>query len=273
MFAELFEMAQSDEHADWQAFQFTTLDGGNVDYEEVMAAKAEMDIAKFRAEYLASFTAGAAHRVIHAFDERCHITELAEDDGVSEIVIGADFNTSELCAVVGRRIGRHGTSYGGLLVFDCISLINSHTQALADEIINRYPGRKIRVCPDASGSQRKTSAGGNTDHSILRAAGFIVDTLPSNPAVSDRVNTVNWAFRAADGRVRVLIHPRAQRLITCIQSQVYVRRGNEFVPDKGFNGSEDFSGMTDGLGYMICRSLPMPDPSRRAGKSRVMGVG
>ena len=45
---------------------------------------------------------------------------------------------------------------------------------MIDEIKNRYQGHRIVVFPDPASRQRKTSAGGMTDLSLLRNAGFEV---------------------------------------------------------------------------------------------------
>ena len=76
--------------------------------------------------------------------------------------IGMDFNIDPGCAVIGYQ---HS---GGIHIFDELEIYGTDTGEMSREIQQRYPNRKIVVYPDAAGAQRKTSAGGVTDHIILR---------------------------------------------------------------------------------------------------------
>ena len=53
-------------------------------------------------------------------------------------------------------------------------LIENNKSELVEEINNRYSGKHIFVYPDPASKQRKTSAGGRTDLSILKNAGYNV---------------------------------------------------------------------------------------------------
>lgn len=171
----------------WEAFQFTTLDGGRVPPEEIEAARAELDPRSFRQEYEASFESMSG-LVYQNFDRRIHIREDLRDTG-GNLLVGMDFNINPMSAVVGVKAGDQ------LHILDEICLANSNTQRMADEIKRRYPGRPINVFPDPSGNARKTSAGvGETDFAILRQAGFCVIAPPKAPSVSDRINEVNSLF-------------------------------------------------------------------------------
>ena len=118
--------------------------------------------------------------------------------------------------VVGVRVGDE------LHVLDEVSLMNSSTQRLADELKKRYPGRKVNSYPDPSGNSRKTSAGvGQTDFAILKAAGFQVIAPKKAPRVSDRINEVNAMFLNAKGEPRLFIHKRCQKLIHCLEGLTY----------------------------------------------------
>ncbi len=52
----------------------------------------------------------------------------------------------------------------------------------------KYP--KIKVYPDATGAQRRSSST-KSDHQIFRDAGFSVVARKANPRVRDRVNAMN----------------------------------------------------------------------------------
>ncbi|HWQ07834.1 MAG TPA: terminase family protein, partial [Holophaga sp.] len=207
----------------WEAFQFTTLDGGRVPAEEIETARAELDPRTFRQEYEASFESMAG-LVYCNFNRKVHIQEDLKDTG-GTLLVGLDFNINPMSAVVGVRSGDQ------LHVLDEISLTNSNTQRMADEVKRRYPNRQISVYPDPSGNARKTSAGiGQTDFAILRQAGFRVIAPPKAPSVTDRVNEVNALFENAKQEHRLFIHKRCQKLIHCLEGLTY-REGTD-EPDK-----------------------------------------
>ena len=54
-FKERYDYALSGEDPNWEAFQFTTADGGNVTDEEIESARRELPAKAFNQEYLASF--------------------------------------------------------------------------------------------------------------------------------------------------------------------------------------------------------------------------
>lgn len=113
-----------------------------------------------------------------------HIVGL-KTDGWS-IGAGIDFNVDALSAIIFAYSNNH------IHVFDEIRLKNAGTYDLVEILNEKYP--RIKVFPDATGSARKTSAA-QSDHDILRQAGFKVMAERKNPPVRDRVNAVNRVFR------------------------------------------------------------------------------
>jgi len=228
----------------WEAFQFTTLDGGRVPPEEIESARAELDPRSFRQEYEASFESMTG-LVYQNFARKVHIREDLQDVG-GTLLIGIDFNVSPMSAVVGLRAGDQ------LHILNEISLNNSDTQRLAAEIKKQYPNREIRVFPDPSGSARKTSAGvGQTDFAILRAAGFTVIAPPKAPNVSDRINEVNALFLNAKNEHHLFIHRRCEKLIHCLEGLTY--REDTMEPDKRLG----LDHLPDALGYLIHSTFPL----------------
>src|SRR5438128_3575585 len=67
-FYDLFRNAAS--RPDWTAFQFTTLEGGNVAPEELESAARELDERTYRQEFQATFENLAHGLVYYAFDRR-----------------------------------------------------------------------------------------------------------------------------------------------------------------------------------------------------------
>ena len=67
-----------------------------------------------------------------------------------------------------------------LHIYDEISMPNSNTEEVAAYLAQRYPRRPMYCYPDPTGSARKSSASGATDHGILRNFGITVIT-PNAP--------------------------------------------------------------------------------------------
>ena len=63
---------------------------------------------------------------------------------------------------------------------------------MAVALKEKYPD--IRVFPDSTGSARKTSAS-QSDHDIMKQAGFQILAPRKNPSVRDRVNAFNRLLR------------------------------------------------------------------------------
>jgi hypothetical protein len=131
---ELFTRALNEK--DWSAFQFTTIQGGNVDQEEIDAAKRDLDWKTFQQEYEATFTTWSGV-VAYNFDYKTHVKKI-EDPETSVIHIGIDFNILPITACIAQIRGDQ------VHVFDEIRMEGSNTDELAEEIKNRYPYSRDR---------------------------------------------------------------------------------------------------------------------------------
>ena len=237
----------------WESFQFTTVQGGNVTAEEVEDAKHDMDIKTFRQEYEASFET-AGNLIYHAFDLKENVKKY-EDELPARLVVSLDMNVSPMCGVVAVQ------TQNGLHLIDEIVIPNSNTDEFAQEVRTRYPNAKITAFPDPAGAARKTSAGGRTDHSILAEYGFNVKAKRKHPAVKDRINAVNRLFCDATGDRKLFIDPKCKFAITCISKQQY--KEGTMIPDK----DSGYDHMPDAIGYGVEYLHPVtkaaPDLSRQ----------
>lgn len=242
----LYDYAKSGEDDNWQAWQFTTADGGNVKLEEIEAAKRELPEKTFNQEYMASFET-LANRVYSNFDRNINVTsELANPNNVRDLHIGIDFNVSPISACVGIKVADQ------LHVVDEICIMNSNTTELSQEIKSRYPNHKIYAYPDPSGKARKTSAaGGVTDFTILQQHGFYVVAPNAHPAVADRINEVQAMLCNANGDRRLFISPKCKELIKGLDGMTYKQGAS--VPDKSLG----LDHITDALGYKIHSMFPI----------------
>jgi hypothetical protein len=132
----------------------------------------------------------------------------------------------------------------GLHAIDEIVMFGSNTEEMCVEIRNRYPTQQIIVFPDPAGVQRKTSAGGRTDISILQNAGFVVKHRPRHPAVRDRINAMNSLLKNSAGERRMLIDGKCKYLIKSLQRYTY-KPGTQ-IPDKG-----EFDHIFDAVTYCV----------------------
>ena len=247
---ELYKLAE-EYPEEWASFQFTTIEGGNVKPEEVEAARRSLDLRTFRQEFEATFETFSG-RVFYAFDRKYNIQPYlveADNKQLPELHIGMDFNVDNNSCVIAVRPNQQV-----LQVIDEIKLMGSNTDEMVQEIRNRYPLNKITVYPDPAGSQRKTSAGGRTDHTILRNAGFNVRAPNSHNAIRDGVNAVNAKLCSSNGITTLFFDPKCKYIIECLEKHTY-KEGTS-IPDK----TSGFDHATDSLRYMVDYLFPIRQP-------------
>ena len=250
---ELYQKGKQD--VEWESFQYTTLQGGMVSKQELEQAKQDVDIRTFRQEFEGTFEnyAGAVYYNFHPVDS---VIE-RQIDWKKPLHLGLDFNIDPMsCAVA--QIDKNKIYF-----VDEIVIYSSNTDEMCQEIKDRY-GTKIPIIiyPDPACRQRKTSAGGRTDLSILQNAGFTVKAKLKHTAIRDRVNNVNSRLKDANGHRNIFISKSCKTIIKGLQRQVYKENTN--IPDK----EEGFDHMNDAVGYLIdyvkplTLKSPISDPQR-----------
>ena len=255
-FHDLWEAAE--DQPDWSTHSYTTIQGGNVPAEEIEAAKRTLDERTFRQEYLASFET-LTGRVYPDFDND-NISEDVADTG-GEILLGCDFNVGVMAGVLGSRVG------DTLHIWDEIALKQSNTDEMCMHLRNKFPGREIVAYPDPTGSARKTSAAGETDHGIIRKYGYKVIS-PKHPwAVKDKINSTCWLIKTAHGERRMFIHPRCKHTIKALKNVTYKEGSEDYVIDKTAN----IEHWTDGLGYLVLGAFNQVKPWK-TGSSKTVRV-
>jgi len=236
------------EKANVKSWSYTTLQGGNVPRDEIEEARQTLDARTFRQEYEASFEQFSG-LVYYAFDRRQSVKDCPFDPDLA-IHIGMDFNINPMSATVFQE-----QRNGEVWQVGEIEIPTADTQIMADEIITRYGRRsfdplkpdisQIIIYPDPAGAQRRTSALGKTDISILTSKGFRVVALKSHPLVRDRINLVNAKLQNAEGKRCLYLDKSCGRSILCLERQTYIDGTSE--PDKGGG----FDHMNDATGYFI----------------------
>ncbi|MFH8134205.1 terminase family protein [Pantoea osteomyelitidis] len=236
---------QDGREPDHKSWLYTSVDGGNVPPEELEAARRKMDPRTFRQEYEASFE-NYQGVVYYCFDRRQNHT----DDTVQRgdiLHIGMDFNVSKMAAVVYViRDGLPRAVDEFMNVFD--------TPAMIKQIKARYYGHEIVVYPDASGNNRKSSNASESDIALLKTANFTVRVNNTNPAVKDRVNSLNAMLCNTYGERRMLVNTqKCPKFTQSLERQIY---NDKDEPDKkaGFDHPNDAGGYPIVFLYPIAKA-------------------
>ena len=238
---ELFK--QGETNKDWASFKYTTLEGGQVDDSEIEQAKQDLDIRTFQQEYEATFV-NYSGMIYYNFNRQKNIVDKYDKDA-GVLHIGLDFNVDPMSAVICIIVNEI------IIVVDEIQIYSSNTQEMCEEIKTRYQNKKIVVYPDPSARQRKTSAGGFTDLSILKNAGFDVKCKNTAPLIRDRINAVNAKLKNVNGKNSLFIVKSCKNVIKSIERQIY--KEGTHVPDK----DSGYDHMNDALGYLIEFNFPL----------------
>ena len=157
--------------------------------------------------------------------------------------IGMDFNVGQMAAVV--LVLREGDPHA---VEELAGYLD--TPAMIAAIKARYQGHRIFIYPDASGQARKSNNASESDLSLLRAAGFTVLSNPSNPAVKDRVLSVNQMIHAQGVRRFKVNIDGCPGLVEGLEKQAYAKNGE---PDK----TAGLDHLLDAGGYFIAHKFPI----------------
>ena len=174
----------NDSRLDIGTVNASTLDNPHLpqDYKDsLLAAYSQEQIDAYVHGKFVNLTQG---RVYKDFNRDKHVMK-RETEGW-EIAAGQDYNVDANTVCVFAYTSKE------IAVFDEIRLKNSGTYDMAEALKEKYPG--IKVMPDSTGSARKTSST-QSDHDIMRQAGFQVLAPRKNPPVRDRVNAVNRLLR------------------------------------------------------------------------------
>ena len=234
---------------DAKSWLYTTLQGGNVPPAEVEKARSTLDPRSFRQEYEATFETFGG-RVYYAFSRIESVRDCPYNASLP-VHVGMDFNVNPMTATVWQE-----QPGGDIWQVGELSIPSSNTDEMADELIRRYgrasfdptrPGLDhITIYPDPAGAQRRTSAQGKTDISILREKGFKVLAMSSHPLVRDRLNHVNAKFQTADGKRHAFVDPSCKRSIETYERLIFKPGTSE--PDKDQTYISDPEASLDHLG-------------------------
>lgn len=159
--------------------------------------------------------------------------------------IGLDFNVGNVSAAVG--VFRGDTLH---FVEELTGVRDTPTLCMMLKDKYKAAGHAVHIYPDASGGATKSVNAALSDIVLLRAAGFQVWANSKNPAVRDRVASVN-ALIHAGGKRRLFIRPdTCPSMIEGLEQQAYDKHGD---PDK----SSGLDHLNDALGYLVAYKFPV----------------
>lgn len=230
---------------------------------------------------------GSGQLYSESFDRAEHVTEAAEYDPALPVWWSHDFNIGDgkplsSCLFQVKRGESTASARPVRLrsraeqakarrreevhVFDEIILDTARVDDAVDELESRHPAFRaadVVVCGDASGRARDTRSK-STDYSILRDRGYTQQRAPrANPPIRERHNTVNALLMAADGDVRLRVHPRCGTVIEGLET-VRLKGGASYVEQE-----TRAQHVTTALGYGCCVAAPIRRV--RIGSGRLLG--
>lgn len=201
-----------------------------------------------------NLTAGSVYA---EFDRRLNASSESAQPGET-VHVGMDFNVGKMAAVI--HVLRNGDPHA---VAEIVGVID--TPAMAAILRERYAtrGNTVIVYPDASGGGRRSVDASRSDLAVLRQAGFTVLVHAANPAVKDRVLSVNQMLHAA-GKRRYRVHQdNCPHLVEALEKQAYDNNGE---PDK----SSGLDHVVDAAGYFIVYRYPIV--ARTVSRLQVVGL-
>jgi hypothetical protein len=279
-FYDLFQNAAS--RPDWAAFQFTTLEGGNVAPEELESAARELDERTYRQEFQATFENLAHGLVYYAFDRRENVQAVPYLRQFP-LCWSLDFNVNPMCSVIAQIEDqsthvdlRNGYRSVRLNVIDEIVLADSNTLEACRAFVSRIEQMNptgvvgVQLYGDAAGGARSTA--GKSDYEIIRGF-FRTETRfrvthnvrNANPPVRDRVNAVNAMLCNSQGIRRLSIDSRCRRLIRDLERVSWKADNHGNLSAQLDKSDPELTHTSDALGYLIEREFGLhPEVGFRA---------
>lgn len=161
--------------------------------------------------------------------------------------IGMDFNVLKMAAVV--HVMRDGKAHA---VDELVGVRDTPTMATL--INERFPNHKIIIYPDAAGQATSSKSASESDHIILKKAGFSLVVNGSNPSIKDRLNAYNAQILNAKGERNYYVNvDKCPSLAEALEQQVYDKHG---MPDK----STGHDHVLDAAGYFVVKQFPIVRP-------------
>lgn len=160
---------------------------------------------------------------------------------------GIDFNVEPyIPAAVGITIGED------IYLVDEIIIPTGNTPLLIKEMRERFGSRLQTVYPDPAGRARHTNAPvGQSDHELLRQAGFNVLSHPRTLSVKDTVTAVNTRLRNACGDKHLFVSKKCRQTIEGFR-RFPIKSGTSIPDDSNY-----YSHIMSGIRYAVDFQFPV----------------
>lgn len=238
-FYNTFGTEEAQARTDRKLVKMSTYDNKHLPEDFITRMEQNYDSALLKSYLLGEFVNINTGTVYSRFDRDKHVTSGMPDLSRQIIRAGIDFNIGNTNCIVACIENRE------LFIFDEINAYD--TDALGKELRRRFPHETIYGYPDASGANRSTNSS-RTDIELLSSYKIQNQSGASNPAIKDRVNCVQALLENGKGEIRLHIHPRCKKLISCLELQSYTEKGE---PSK--DSGQDH--LPDALGYLCWREF------------------
>lgn len=179
------------------------------------------------------------------FDRALNHTDDVLKEG-EPLHVGMDFNVLKMAAV--GYVIRDGEPRAVTELTEV-----RDTPAMAKLLKERFKdkGHHVKIYPDASGQNTSSKNASESDLSILKAAGFQIEVNSTNPAVKDRLNSVNALILNDQGARRLKVNTRLCPVYTeALEQQPYDKNGE---PDK----TTGHDHVNDAGGYPLVKMFPI----------------
>lgn len=161
-----------------------------------------------------------------------------------QLGIGMDFNIDHCSAILHVM-----TQHGPRAIKEYVNVKDVPTMINILKSDPELRGRQLVVYPDASGKNRNAT-GFDSSIALLKEE-FTVQYRPSNPAVGDRINSMNAMFLNAQGERRYKVNTHlCPEYTRCLEQQSRLQNGE---PDK----SNNIDHPLDAAGYFIYWHYPL----------------
>lgn len=233
----------------FKLYRATTYDNFYLPPGYIANLEAQYDPKRLRAHLMGEFVSLTEGLVYYNFDRVLNnTTETIRDK--EHLHVGIDFNANGMSACV--FVIRDSDPY---LLAEVMG--SENTPALIDVLLTRFKGHPITCYPDATGKDVRSTTSSETDHNLLRKAGFIVNTTPGNPLVRDRIGSVTALICDSTGKRRLKVNVKACPITTgCLEQHTY---GDDGAPTKRrpFGKMKlHIDGPPDAMGYFLHRRYP-----------------
>lgn len=196
--------------------------------------------------------------VYPAFNHAIHTGELSIDDNYP-VLWSWDFNVAPMVSLLCQLRGKKLFVIKEFFMDE--GSIPEMCDLFRDTVQSAFP---IRLYGDASGRALSHHSRASSYQLILNelgSRGYVVrvQVPEQNPPVVTRINTVNAALLSHQGRSSVIIDKGCTELIADLESVIYDRHNGIKKVALASDPYRLRTHLSDALGYLICRELPLQD--------------